>query len=390
MMCIQFGLAQDILFSYGFDDCSFEDMNNSFPGITPGGNPDCVCGLDVQAYDLDGISDNLNIPLLANEQLNEDFTLDFYFWMDDVTGEVDIMSHRNGCSSLDSIMTLRYFSSTDEMLFEIASNVNNYYSIRATLDKDYCWHRFTLVKFGLEYILYFDNVLIKKILVKETIVFSKLAQLSFANSPCSSTNSRKFSGRLDKITLYKRALSDLEIKDSYAFPDQIETQNITIFKGESITLQTGTTCANNILWSPDTYLDDDTSLSPTATPEESITYTIELDNGSCISTDTVRIFVADRDKLNCDELLVPNAFTPNNDGLNDRFGISNTFLVEDLTFFEVYDRWGAKVWQTNVLTDQWDGSINNQPAPGGMYLYKIKYTCNATEKFYVNNFTLLR
>ena len=109
-----------------------------------------------------------------------------------------------------------------------------------------------------------------------------------------------------------------------------------------------------------------------------------------MSNDTVRIYVADKPKLDCDQLLLPKAFTPNNDGLNDKYGISNIFLVEALEYFEVYDRWGAKIWSARNLSDAWDGTFNNQPVNTGMYLYKIKYTCNGEEKLNVNNFSLLR
>ncbi|MBK9736100.1 MAG: gliding motility-associated C-terminal domain-containing protein [Saprospiraceae bacterium] len=300
------------------------------------------------------------------------------------------MSHRNGCNSLDSLMSLRYFTTTNEILFEIASNVNNYHSVRTKLNSDICWHRFTLVKFNLEYLVYIDNVLQKRIISKEAVEFSRLANLTFANSPCNNLQSKKFNGKIDEIKLYKRALSELEINKLFIFPDQIVTPNTTIFKGESISLVVGNTCANSINWSPSVGLDDINSLTPIATPDVSTTYKVSLDNGNCLSTDTVRIFVADKDKLDCDVLLLPKAFTPNNDGLNDRFGISNTFLIDKLVFFDIYSRSGSIIWETKELNDTWDGTFKNQPVNGGTYVVKIKYICNDQEKFYIDNFILLR
>ena len=118
---------------------------------------------------------------------------------------------------------------------------------------------------------------------------------------------------------------------------------------------------------------DVSALSPLATPIESTTYRVSYNNGTCTSTDTVRIFVADKDKLDCDNLLLPKAFTPNNDGLNDRYGISNVFLIDTMEYFEIYDRWGAKVWETREAAEQWDGTLKGEPLNSGMYLYKIKY-----------------
>jgi len=382
--------GQNKIFEYNFDDCSFEDAAISFPGITPVGNPACVCGINEQSFDLNGTSDLLVVSQQANIHFEKDFTLDMYFWMDRTDGEINLFSHRNGCTSLDSLMALSYFSEGNDILFEIASSVNNYHSARAKLDLSTCWHRFVVVKFGLEYFVYLDNVSIGQILSKESIIFSRQTSLIIGTNPCISAVSKNFDGRFDEIIMYDRALSELELRANFKFPDRIITDNTTIFKGESITLDLGSTCASSILWTPSTSLDDDQSISPVATPEVSTTYEVVLNNATCISTDSVRIFVADKDKLDCNNLLLPSAFTPNNDGLNDGFGISNLFIVESINYFEIYDRWGAKVWETREATERWDGSFNGNPLNSGMYLYKIKYTCGGEERLVLDNFTLLR
>ncbi|MFZ1749527.1 MAG: gliding motility-associated C-terminal domain-containing protein [Saprospiraceae bacterium] len=383
--------GQEVLFRYTFDDCTYEDSNIKFPGMTPSGKPVCVCGMEVKSYLLNGTDDHITMTSQANIHLETDFTLDFYFWKEPNSGEMDIFSHRFGCTTLDSLMALRYFSDTEELLFEIGSSINNYHSIRKKLSNKNCWHRFTLVKFGLEYYVYFDNELAKIIISKETVFFSKRANLTFGNSPCNTiNNATKYHGRLDEITMYKRALSEREIKNTFRYPDRIVTDNTTIFKGESITLLIGPTCADEITWSPAASLDNAKVIDPVATPLVSTTYHVTLTNAGCQSIDSVRIFIADKDKLDCDNLLLPKAFTPNNDGLNDRFGISNTFLVDAISYFEIYDRWGAKVWETNDLNDEWDGSFNNQPLNSGMYLYKISYTCGGENKLNINNVMLLR
>lgn len=390
-LVLTFGLqGQEKEFEYNFDDCTYEDATISFPGITPLGNPTCVCGINEQSINLNGTNDFLVISDQANKYLEKDFTLEMYFWLDTPTQEVNIFSHRNGCTSLDSLMSLRYFSGSNEMLFELASSVNNYHSARAKLDMSNCWHRFVLVKFGLQYFVYLDNVLFGKILSRETIVFSKQTSLIIGTNPCVSAQSRNLDGRIDEIVLYSRALSELELMANFKFPDRIITDNTTIFKGESITLELGSTCATDILWTPSISLDDDQSASPIATPDESTTYEVIMNHGTCTSTDSVRIFVADKDQLDCNNLLLPKAFTPNNDGLNDTYGISNLFIVDAIDYFEIYDRWGAKVWETKELNDKWNGSLNGNPLNSGMYLYKIKYTCGGEEKLVIDNFTLLR
>lgn len=378
-------------FSFRFDDCTYEDESTRIPGLTPGGNPTCVCGIGVKAMSLNGVNDFLKFSTQVNPLFDTDFTFDFYFYIEDQIGESDIFSLRNGCTNLDSLWALRYIHASNEILFEMGSNVSNYYSVKKSVSKEICLHRFTLVKFGLTYLVYIDNQLISNILARENIVFSRNARMSVGDSPCNIVNNvRRFKGVVDEITLYNRALSDLELKSIYKYPDQIVTPNSTIFKGQTIQLEVGESCSNRVNWSPGSSLDASDELDPIASPQKTTTYTVTLDNGTCISKDSVTIFVADKDKLDCDKLLLPKAFTPNNDGLNETFGISNVFIIDQMESFEIFDRWGAKVWETTQLEEKWDGTFKGQLLSNGMYLYKIKYTCGGEQKININNFNLLR
>ena len=70
---------------------------------------------------------------------------------------------------------------------------------------------------------------------------------------------------------------------------------------------------------------------------------------------------------------VPNAFTPNNDGLNDWFSPHNA-LKADNYVFSVYNRWGQVVFQTKNWMDRWDGKLKGQLQPAGIYVWKLSYT----------------
>lgn len=72
------------------------------------------------------------------------------------------------------------------------------------------------------------------------------------------------------------------------------------------------------------------------------------------------------------ELLIPEAFTPNNDGLNDQLEIQGAFL--NTLQLEIYNRWGVKVYSTTNLEEAWDGSYEGQPVPQGAYNYIIQGT----------------
>jgi hypothetical protein len=80
---------------------------------------------------------------------------------------------------------------------------------------------------------------------------------------------------------------------------------------------------------------------------------------------------------NCCLPFIPNAFTPNNDGNNDRFRIK---FVGDITIerFSIYNRWGQEVFFTKNPTDSWDGTYNDIPQDGGTFFYYLKGTCGNT------------
>lgn len=69
------------------------------------------------------------------------------------------------------------------------------------------------------------------------------------------------------------------------------------------------------------------------------------------------------------DIYVPNAFTPNGDGLNDSFGaIGEGIITYDM---QIYNRWGSLVFESTNPGKQWDGTFNNAPAESGGYVYKI-------------------
>ncbi len=68
-------------------------------------------------------------------------------------------------------------------------------------------------------------------------------------------------------------------------------------------------------------------------------------------------------------LWVPNAFTPNNDGFNDRFGVVTTVSSTDLFELLVFDRWGQQVFVGKSLEEAWDGTVSGTDAADGIYAW---------------------
>ena len=72
-------------------------------------------------------------------------------------------------------------------------------------------------------------------------------------------------------------------------------------------------------------------------------------------------------------MLMPNAFTPNNDGLNDVFRVKYPFAVTHFHFL-VTNRWGQTVFETNNIHNGWDGTFKGEPCPAGIYVWVISFT----------------
>ncbi len=72
------------------------------------------------------------------------------------------------------------------------------------------------------------------------------------------------------------------------------------------------------------------------------------------------------------EFLLPNAFTPNDDGRNDVFRPVFSFLPEQYTMY-IYDRWGNTVFETSDPGIGWNGTYHNKPVPSGVYIYYMIY-----------------
>jgi gliding motility-associated-like protein len=71
-------------------------------------------------------------------------------------------------------------------------------------------------------------------------------------------------------------------------------------------------------------------------------------------------------------VFIPNAFTPNGDGVNDYFYIPDANLIRFT--FSVSDRWGNQVYYTNLSSFRWDGQSKGRPIPSGVYVFVLDAT----------------
>ncbi|HUC79843.1 MAG TPA: gliding motility-associated C-terminal domain-containing protein, partial [Flavisolibacter sp.] len=118
------------------------------------------------------------------------------------------------------------------------------------------------------------------------------------------------------------------------------------------------------LWTPGTYLNNPTIAKPTVMPKDDINYTVTVTSADgCSASD--QVFV----KL-LKSLEIPNVFSPNADGINDRWEVKYLESYPGATV-QIFNRYGQKVFESIGYTKPWDGSFKGSQVPAGTYYYII-------------------
>ena len=126
------------------------------------------------------------------------------------------------------------------------------------------------------------------------------------------------------------------------------------------------TGATGYVWTPASSLNNSSSDRPIANPSSTTTYTVSGTNDHiCFSEASITV-LADQ----TGDILLPNTFTPNGDGLNDCFGLRYYRDVQNLLFI-IYNRYGEKVFETRNADECWDGHYRGQAAEPGTYIYYL-------------------
>lgn len=111
---------------------------------------------------------------------------------------------------------------------------------------------------------------------------------------------------------------------------------------------------------------------------------LQGNKGTCKSSlTTVYIKVFDKSKI-----ILPNAFSPNSDGINDRFGLTVEGVV-NLDKFSIYNRNGNLVFTTKNILDYWDGTIDGNKAPIGTYYWLVNARDNENRPIKESGYILL-
>jgi len=143
---------------------------------------------------------------------------------------------------------------------------------------------------------------------------------------------------------------------------------------------------NNIVWNIPA---QGSSTSIKATDEKRIIVTI-TDGNNCIVKDTSIISVkACSPPERC--IVIPTAFTPNNDGKNETLGpLTNGCRIQKINF-TIYNRWGQMIFETNDLNKKWNGVYNGIPQSSGVFVFYCNYiTEDNVSRSQKGTFMLLR
>ena len=169
------------------------------------------------------------------------------------------------------------------------------------------------------------------------------------------------------------------------FTMNLLNNDTTIFLGESVQLMVEGTVPF-LFWTPTDYLGFSQSHDPVSTPLEDITYVVtgvSLYHG-CPKIDSVHIHVIMQD------VFVPNAFSPNGDGVNDIFRVTTRKMI-NVQDFIIMNRWGNEVFSTNDISKGWDGKYKGKDQDLGVYYYMMHVSYpNGRTQFLKGDLTLIR
>jgi gliding motility-associated-like protein len=170
---------------------------------------------------------------------------------------------------------------------------------------------------------------------------------STTSAGCSSDTSEK------QVTVYPIPVVN-------AGPDLVVLQGGQVILRGEVSGSSGYT----YLWEPATWLNDPTVLQPISRAEADINYTLKVTGeGGCAESDEVFVQLLLKP-------IIPNAFSPNGDGINETWVIRYLDSYPGATV-QVFDRYGKRVLMSTGYNNPWNGTMGGSPVPAGVYYYIV-------------------
>ena len=171
--------------------------------------------------------------------------------------------------------------------------------------------------------------------------------------------------------------SDTLIVTAKELPNPDLGNDTTFCKGDKIQL---------IASSPaSTYLWQNGYAGPSFTATETGIYWVRVSNICGQVTDSILITM---NQCDCD-IFMPNAFSPNNDALNDEIGPLTQCVFKSF-HLRMFNRWGNMVFDSRYSAHRWNGNYQGVPADQGTYFWVIEFETDTQKKILKGDFMLMR
>ncbi len=385
------GLVAFYTFEQNLSDVTGNTANT---GVPTGDTVLYDCGFSGDALQLNGADEEVRVVGQVTQEFDtEDFTVSFYFKATSTAGTQYLFSKRSGTCTGDSSFYIRYVPRTRTLNVSLTESADKNVSLVTNLEEGACWYQVTVVRQNTRVRLYVNGRLRREATTPSRVNIKNNGPIVIGGADCLTANETRFAGLIDDVRIYYLAINELEARDLYKAPDAILNRDTLIYLGGSVDINISNTCATSFSWSPSAGVAPPVQAEAVITPTNVGQQVYQLrfydDNSACVATDTIRINVVDPSGLDCNKVYLPNAFTPNSDGINETYGISNPYAIE-LISFEIFDRWGGRVFFTDDPFGRWDGSYNGEPVNPGVMLWRVRYKCDGVERTAAGSVTILR
>jgi gliding motility-associated-like protein len=194
----------------------------------------------------------------------------------------------------------------------------------------------------------------------------------------------------------------IAVKDAGCGPDYTKTITVatrpspvisagpprTIVNGDAITLDGfGVPTFTTLLWTPATSITSGANTyTPTVKPTATTNYILTvIDNNGCVGASNALVTVIPY----C--IKIQNAFSPNGDGINDKWIVISGNTCINKIVAAVYNRYGSLIYKNDNYQNNWDGTYNGKPVTDGTYYYQLNVTLiNGSLQSFKGDVSILR
>ena len=388
--------TRNLIAHFNFEDTtnhSLQDVTGNGSNSILVGKPGLGCGVVGSSLSLNGVDDRIIFFGNINNVFSAaDWTISLYF-KPVITGQAQALFCKADSCNANRFLSVRVSTLQRyveaKMREKFAPTLKQAFVV-GRYDKG-CWHHLVVAKSQTHLTVYIDGKEVSDTPLEANYNLSNNAPLTIGEHQCLGPDLVRYKGEIDELYVYSRRLTPTEIKQLYTPIDRISTRDTVVYVGGAFQAHITRTCATHFLWSPSSTVSNIFLPNPTIKPTETTAYTLQFeDENGCKSTDSLYVKVVDPTQAGCSEILLPTSFTPNGDNLNEEFFISNPYAIENFYAFEVYNRWGQRVFFSDDKFARWDGRVGGNLSSTDTYIYKIDYECAGKRQIVSKTFTLMR